>query len=141
MTAKEYLNQVRYADQSINVKLEQLALLHDLATRTTTVYSDMPHGQPDHTSTQKIVCNMIELEKEIAGEVNKLVALKLATYKTLDRIGDTATRLILEYRYLSFKKWGEIATLLNICIRDVYRLHGDGLEKVCEILKIGSKSH
>jgi DNA-directed RNA polymerase specialized sigma subunit len=141
MTAKEYLNQVKHADQSINFKVEQLAMLDDLAKRTSVVYSELPHGQPDHTSTQKILCKKIDLEAEVAAAVGKMVDLKLDILGTLDLLCDNTQQLILAYRYLSFKRWEDIAAMLNICIRDVYRLHGIGIKKVNEVLKIGSKSH
>lgn len=44
MTAKEYLNQAHRLDQRINSKLEQIASLHDLATKATVTYSDMPRN-------------------------------------------------------------------------------------------------
>ena len=45
MTAKEYMEQARYLDMQINSKIEQVRSLNELATRVTTVYSDMPLKQ------------------------------------------------------------------------------------------------
>ena len=42
MNAKEYLSQALNIDRSINSKLEQVASLHELATKATTLMSDMP---------------------------------------------------------------------------------------------------
>ena len=46
MTVKEYLSQALNIDRSINSKLEQVASLHELATKATTLMSDMP-GSPN----------------------------------------------------------------------------------------------
>ncbi|MDE6666595.1 MAG: hypothetical protein K2K14_10505 [Ruminococcus sp.] len=43
MTTKEYLNQAYQIDQRINSKLTQIENLRSLATRVTSVFSDMPH--------------------------------------------------------------------------------------------------
>ena len=44
MNAKEFLEQVRYVDRTIDSKLEQLHRLRDEATKATSLVSDMPHG-------------------------------------------------------------------------------------------------
>ena len=40
MTAKEYLKQARYLDERINMKIEQVASLHSLATKATSTLSE-----------------------------------------------------------------------------------------------------
>lgn len=50
MTAKEYMEQARYLDMQINSKIEQIRNLNELATKATTVYSDMPHSPNRNTS-------------------------------------------------------------------------------------------
>lgn len=44
MKIKEYMMQAYRIDQRITSKLEQIASLHDLATKATVTYSDMPRN-------------------------------------------------------------------------------------------------
>lgn len=53
MNAKEYLGQALNIDRSINSKLEQVASLHELATKATTLMSDMP-GSPNRNILSRI---------------------------------------------------------------------------------------
>ena len=63
MTAKEYLSQALNIDRSINSKLEQVASLHELATKATTLMSDMP-GSPNRNihKMEDAIVKMVELE-------------------------------------------------------------------------------
>ena len=44
-------------------------------------------------------------------------------------------KTILELRYLTFKSWNEIATLMNYDVRYVYKMHGRALKKIDELLE------
>ena len=64
MTAKEYLAQVRLIDTRINNKLAQVSELRDLATKATSVLSDMPRGDsPNQQSMEGIVVKIVDMEK------------------------------------------------------------------------------
>ena len=69
MTAKEYMEQARYLDMQINSKIEQIRNLNELATKATTVYSDMPHSPNRNTSRmEETVVKIIDLESEIGKD-------------------------------------------------------------------------
>lgn len=77
MTAKEYMEQARYLDMQINSKIEQIRNLNELATKATTVYSDMPHSPNRNTSRmEETVVKIIDLESEIDRDIDALVNLK-----------------------------------------------------------------
>ena len=59
MTAKEYLSQARYINQQIDSKLQQVASLRELATKTSMPMSDMP-GSPNRT-TDKLENTMTKI--------------------------------------------------------------------------------
>lgn len=130
MTAKEYLEQARYLDQRINSKLTQVESLRSLATRVTTVYSDMPHSPtPDNHKLEKIIAKIVDLENEIDTDVDSLVDLKKEIVNAVNAVENDKYRVLLEMRYLSYQTWEQIAVAMDCDIRQVYRLHGHALEK------------
>lgn len=135
MTAKEYMEQARFLDMQINSKTEQLKALNELATKVTTVYSDMPHSPNRNTSRmEETIAKIIDLENEIDKDINILVDLKKEIIGVVSKVGTPEYRTILEMRYLQFKKWEQIALLMSTDLRWVYRMHGKALKEVHEII-------
>lgn len=131
MTAKEYMEQARYLDMQINSKIEQVRSLNELATKATTVYSDMPHSPNRNTSRmEETVVKIIDLESEIDRDMN----LKREIMRVVNSIEPAEYRTILEMRYLQFKKWEQIALLMSTDLRWVYRMHGRALNEVQKII-------
>ena len=124
MTAKEYMEQARYLDMQINSKIEQIRNLNELATKATTVYSDMPHSPNRNTSRME----------ETVVKIDALVNLKREIMRVVNRIEPVEYRTILEMRYLQFKKWEQIALLMSTDLRWVYRMHGRALNEVQKII-------
>ncbi|MDE6849442.1 MAG: DUF1492 domain-containing protein [Ruminococcus sp.] len=131
MTTKEYLNQAYQIDQRINSKLMQVESLRSLATRVTSVFSDMPHSStPDNRRLEKTMDKIIDLKNEILDDADELVDLKRDITQTINQIPDLRHRTILEMHYLSFRTWEQIAVALDHDIRHVYRLHGEALKEI-----------
>ena len=123
MTAKEYMEQARYLDMQINSKIEQVRSLNELATRVTTVYSDMPHSPNRNTSRmEETIAKIIDLESEIDRDIDALVDLKREIMRVVNSIESAEYRTILEMRYLQFKKWEQIALQMSTDLRWVYRM-------------------
>ena len=135
MTAKEYMEQARYLDMQINSKIEQVRSLNELATRVTTVYSDMPHSPTRNTSRmEETIAKIIDLESEIDRDIDALVDLKREIMRVVNSIESAEYRTILEMRYLQFKKWEQIALQMSTDLRWVYRMHGRALNEVQKII-------
>ena len=129
MTAKEYMEQARYLDMQINSKIEQIRNLNELATKATTVYSDMPHSPNRNTSRMEET-----VVKIIDRDIDALVNLKREIMRVVNRIESAEYKTILEMRYLQFKKWEQIALLMSTDLRWVYRMHGRALNEVQKII-------
>ena len=135
MTAKEYMEQARYLDMQIKSKIEQVRSLNELATRVTTVYSDMPHSPNRNTSRmEETIAKIIDLESEIDRDIDALVDLKREIMRVVNSIESAEYRTILEMRYLQFKKWEQIALQMSTDLRWVYRMHGRALNEVQKII-------
>lgn len=141
MTAKEYMEQARYLDMQINSKIEQVKTLNELATKVTTVYSDMPHSPNRNTGRmEETVAKMIDLESEIDRDIDALVDLKREIMRVVNSVESAEYRTILEMRYLQFKKWEQIALLMSTDLRWVYRMHGKALKEVQQIINTPLKT-
>ena len=136
MNAKEYLSQAMYIDQRINSKLEQVTRLRENVTNCTATLSDMP--RPDSPNRQRMadtICKIVDLEREINEDIDRLVDLKAEARRVINAVSDPDQQLILELRYLCYKPWNEIMTELGYSEPTIYRLHGEALKKICVPVK------
>lgn len=127
--AKNYLMRAYRVDQRIENKLEQIALLNDLATKATVTYSDMP-GSPNRNihKMEDVIVKIIDIKTEIHADMLELVDLKKETMDCIKRVEDPELQLILELRYLSYMSWERIAEELGYGIDNVFKLHRKALD-------------
>lgn len=130
MTIKTYLNQARTLDKQIDSKLEQVERLRSLAERTTTTLSFDPKGQSETNRTEYCVMKVLELEKEINADIDKLIDIKADIRNRIGRVESDKQRILLEQRYLCGKTWEQIADNMEVEPRTVYRIHGYALREV-----------
>ena len=131
MNAKEYLSQAMYIDQRINSKLEQVTRLRENVTNCTATLSDMPRpDSPNKQRMEETICKIVDLEREINADIDRLVDLKAETRKAINAVSDPVQQLILELRYLCYKPWLEIAETIGYSEATVYRLHGEALKNI-----------
>ncbi len=131
MKIKEYLMQAYRIDQRINSKLEQIAALHDLATKATVTYSDMPKS-PNRSGSkiEDAIIKIRDLEDEINRDIDKLVDLKTDITHLIKNLDSHEHQIILEQRYLCFKPWEQIAVDMGYSIQHTFRLHDAALTEL-----------
>ena len=131
MTARQYLGQAYRLDQRINSKLIQLSLLRGNAMNITAnlkeITVQIPH---DNTKMESIILKIMQQEKEIDEEIDKLVDLKAEVRKVISCVPSIEYRLLLELRYLCFRSWEEIAVEMDYSIDYVFKVHRKALELV-----------
>ena len=131
MTVKEYLSQAYRIDQRINSKLEQVTRLRENAANCTATLSDMPRpDSPNKQRMEETICKIVDLEREINADIDRLVDLKAEARKAINAVSDPVQQLILELRYLCYKPWLEIAETIGYSEATVYRLHGEALKNI-----------
>lgn len=131
MTGKEYLSQAFYIDKKINCKIELLEKLNTMATKATTVISDMPSTPSRDTSrTETIICKIIDLQGEINKRIEELIELKRNIFDLLALVENSDYRMVLELRYMNFEQWESIADTMNCSLRRIYQMHGNALHEV-----------
>ena len=138
MTAKEFLQQAYYAQQEVDMKLEQIERLQSLATRTTTVFKSAPSGSACVDS--KIETAVIRIQEQInrlTAELTELLSVTEKVSVAIAQVKNPAEKKILKYRYLCFFSWKQISLLMKTSLRQIYRLHSQALENFF----VGSQCH
>lgn len=136
MKIKEYLMQAYRIDQRINSKLEQIASLHDLATKATVTYSDMPRNpNKGKSKIEDSIIKIMELEDEINHDIDRLVDLKTDITHLIKNLDSHEYQIILEQRYLCFKSWEQIAVDMGYSIQHTFRLHDAALTELKRFYK------
>lgn len=137
MTDKEFLQQVFIAYQEVDSKLEQIARLQSLATRTTTVIHDTPCGNGTALSSrvERAVIAIQGQTEFLADEINHLLNVRREVADAIAKVRDPTERRVLEYRYLAFKSWKEISHAMKAGLRHVYRLHDRALKNFGVVTK------
>ena len=131
MTARQYLGQAYRLDQRINSKLTQLALLRGNAMNLTANLKEISiQTSHDNSKMKNTILKIIDQERELDEEIDRLVDLKAEIKKVIDGMENIEYRLILELRYLCFRSWEEIAVDMDYSIDDVFRIHRKALEMV-----------
>ncbi len=131
IAAKKYLSQAFGLNQRIESKLGQIEELHDLATKATVTYSDMPRNpNQGHSRLEDAVIKIIELETGINRDMVELVELKKDIIRRIKAVESTELQTVLELRYLSYMRWEEIAIELGYGIDNVFRLHRNALDEI-----------
>ena len=141
MTAKEYLEQAYRLDKRIESKMEQVRMLRLLATKSTSVIrgGSSGGGGGDGSFMEDTIARFVDMERDISAELGRLMILKAEIAEVIDRVENPKAQMVLEMRYLCFKRWEEIMEAMNCSERTVFRRHKDGLEAVESILESKKK--
>ena len=131
MIVKEYLEQVRYLDQRIDSKIEQLTSLKYLATKCTSILTGMPRtGGSGNSSMENVLVKIVDLQEEINRDIDQLIDLKREVGRLIAGVDDLEYRVILEKRYLCYETWEQIATELGYSDKWVRQLHKRALDMI-----------
>jgi DNA-directed RNA polymerase specialized sigma subunit len=89
-----------------------------------------PSGTPNPHRLEDTIIRMMDLEREVDEEIDRLVDLKAEIMKTIGQVPNDRERVVLELRYLAFKDWASIAGTLKLNVRQVYRMHEEALKNI-----------
>ena len=129
MTAKEFLRRARNVDRRVDEATERVDRLRaKLEAGRMSRITGMPRGgSEDWTATAD---KLIELERRVNARIRDLCALKHAAMDAIDRVEDARLREVLELYYLDGYTWDRVAETMELDVRQVFRLHGRGLQRI-----------
>ena len=131
MTAKEYLNQLKWLDLKIKHRIEQRDELRnkelypgvELDPEKVDVQSSInPHKTEDN------IVRYLDMEEEINKLVDEYVELKHKIITMIHQLDDAQYIDCLHQRYVEFHSFELIAVNMDYSIRRIYQIHGDALQ-------------
>ena len=84
----------------------------------------------DNTKMENTILKIMQQEKEIDDEIDRLVNLKSEVRRVIGEVPIIEYQLLLELRYLCFRSWEEIAVEMGYSIDYVFKVHRKALEMV-----------
>lgn len=129
---KAVLMRYRAAERRIARMLEEKRRWAQKAAAISPVYSDMPRpprgGRGDRI--QDAVCNIADLEQDIAREIGAQVRLRRRVERAVNRLEDDRLRDVVRYRYVDGYTWERIAEEMCYSPMQVSRLHAKALAAI-----------
>lgn len=138
MTAKEYLSQAYCIEKRINLLIEQAEGLKQFTENCTAKITGMPKAKNKSTSPiADAVCKMVDREKDIADEIERLSLIRNNICKVIDTIEDADCCAVLTKRYLRYKTWEQISKEMNYSKRWVHNAHSRALDMIQKLMPEG----
>ena len=128
---RQAIEESRWLEIDIRSKTEQMISLREAAGRMTAILSEgcgKRSGQ--HDMMERAVVSMVDLEKEISGEICQLMKVRERMMACLNRMKKPENRTVLQLRYLNGKSWQEIADILGCSLHTVYRRHRTAMQEL-----------
>ena len=127
MTPKEYLEQYRTLDAEIESKREQIERITAIATKVSPSSDGLSFSGDVSDRVGKAAAKLVDLEKEIATDIEKLASLKAEIRTQISAIHLSAYRYILEEHYFNFKSFDAIGEKIGYSRMQICRMHGTAL--------------
>lgn len=131
MTAKQYMNRVRWIDKEIQA-LDRLIIKTRESVESITQKYDSDGAQA--TKNPHKFDRLVELEALVNDKVQEQLNLKADTLLTISKIKDRRQRIIMTEYYLKMKTFEEISVELHYSWKQIHRLHGYALKSVDAII-------
>ena len=136
MQAKEFLNKIRYIDMMIDCKVEQL---EDLRSRIISLgspsFGDKVQSSLNPDKFTNTINNILELEKDIDNDIDKLVDLKREAREIIEKLDNDVEKLVLYKRYFDRKTFEQISVEMSYSWKHIHRLHSNALNDFDKLYK------
>lgn len=132
MTIKEFLNQAFYLDRLIQVNKDELKRLRSVADSIPSpdLSSERVQGGERSDRIGNTVARIVDLECEIQADIDEYIRVKCDIRRVINGVSKPKLKLILQERYLNFKKWEQIQDVVEITdLRYLFRLHNAALDE------------
>jgi len=132
---KRYLRWAWYYKKKSDFLEERILYLRSKAQKITTTYQDAPvfGGFQDHR--QQVIAGMVDTEREwrkMSQQCkNKLHEIQFV----INMLDDPMERIVLDFHYLHFMNWMDVAIRLDYSIQNINKIHGKALMHLVEIEK------
>jgi len=127
----KYLKRYINLDREIERKLEEIDRPRAKLTRITQVLNAEPQGGGSiDGKTEEILAKIVDLEKEIDADIDRLVAIRDGIKTMIEAGEDDRERVLLQYRYIDGWTFEKVAVEMNYSWRQIHRLHSRALSNL-----------
>ena len=129
MTAKEYLQRFFVLQMKLEGKLDEISNLQSMAKNITQVIRETPSGSASTVSRiENAVAGIEDKSRELANVLIQTMEARNEIAFAISQVENPTERCLLEWRYIYFWKWEEIARRLNYSVDHVFTLHKQALK-------------
>ncbi len=133
MDIKKFLESHKEIDDSINLKLDEIAQLRALAERCTAKIGSESRSVGTHSDkVGKYAAKIADLENKIDAEIDRLVDRKDEIMYFVRALDDANERIVTERRYILHESIEKISEKLGYSPRHISRLLSSALEQMEE---------
>lgn len=135
MTAREYLEQIKKADERIQNKSVELYQLKCLATSITAATDNEPvctSGASDKVGN--LVAKIVDLEKQTNAAIDDFVELRAKCIKVIEQIENSLEYTVLHQHYVQYKTLAQIAIDKGYSHQYIIEVHKKALINIQNIL-------
>ncbi|MEA5135377.1 MAG: DUF1492 domain-containing protein [Candidatus Fimivivens sp.] len=132
MSIKEFLNQAFYLDRLIQANKDELERLRSVAESISSpdLSTERVQGGERSDKVANTVTKIVDLEREIQAENDRYIRARIDIRRVIDAVDKPKLKLILQERYLNFKKWEQIQDIVEVVdLRYLFRLHNTALDE------------
>ena len=133
MTKEELKQKLRgawYAQRALECELDKLQELRNLAQKVTTAYSQTPGGSGSGQALANAVTKIVEQEKIVAECCNELCEQLAEVRELVSLLPVGPMRLVMQRRYLNYRKWEQITIELGYSWAQIHRFHSAALTNI-----------
>jgi len=130
---QKYLKSAWYYQKKADFLEDKIRVLRSKAMKVTTSYQDAPTfgGFEDHR--QLVIAEFVDLEREYRKTIQQCRNKVQEIQFFISMLEDFQERIVMEYRYIHFANWQDIALRLNYHESFMFKIHGRALLHLIEI--------
>lgn len=134
---KEWLNRAYKLDELIKLDKKKIEEWEELSTAIGGFSFDDKVQTSTNTSTPFVekILKKDDAIKKYNERIVERYNIKEEIDEVINLIGENEIIQVLDYRYLQFLKFREIASITFMSIGKVHKLHNKGIKILCNILK------
>ena len=131
---RDELKNIPYLDGLINSKIRQLDQLKRYRGRLPTYRGQETVQSGIGDPTAGIALKIVQLDEEIAQDIERLVDLKAEARVLFEQLDDDLKyKSVMELRYLECMTWREVAQSLHFSYKHVFKLHSEALRRLYDV--------
>ena len=127
-----WLERARELERRIQLRNEQAERIRQALLPGASKVTGMPRGGGGDWTDR--VATVVELEKEIAGEIDEMRRARGEIVRAIEAVDDADQRTVLEMRYLAGRRFDAIAREMHYDRTWIWEIHKRGVGAVAQIV-------